>query len=102
MNTLHPIPVSVVPEPPLAPQPEPRVQVHLFAAAAAELGADELTVHGATLGAVLGALVDGAGETARQVVSRCSLLVNGVATGDLERPLVEGDRVDVLPPFAGG
>lgn len=36
------------------------------------------------------------------VIARCSFLVNEIATSDPGDPLVGGDRVDVLPPFAGG
>lgn len=99
---LHPVPVTVSPDPAPPAVPAPLVQVRLFAAAAAELGADQLDVRGDTLAAVLAALGDGASETARTVIGRSSLLVNGVATTDRTRAMADGDRVDVLPPFAGG
>ena len=37
-----------------------------------------------------------------RIFGRCSFLVNGRSTSDLAHPLADGDRVDVLPPFAGG
>jgi molybdopterin converting factor small subunit len=36
------------------------------------------------------------------VLAKCTFLVNGVAETDHSRILVDGDTVDVLPPFAGG
>lgn len=80
----------------------PAVTVHLFAGAAAEYGADLTTVRGATLQQVIEGLLDGVPDRARQVIGRCSFLVNSVACRDTGRALAEGDRVDVLPPFAGG
>lgn len=80
----------------------PRIAVHLFAGAAAAYGADTAHVHGATLQDALDHLLRGAGPEAVRVVDRSSLLVNAVACTDRERPLRDGDRLDVLPPFAGG
>jgi thiS family protein len=34
-------------------------------------------------------------------MEQCSFLVNG-ARSDAQAPLQDADRVDVLPPFAGG
>jgi molybdopterin synthase sulfur carrier subunit len=36
------------------------------------------------------------------VLTRCSFLLNGVATTDRSTPLASTDSLDVLPPFAGG
>jgi molybdopterin synthase sulfur carrier subunit len=36
------------------------------------------------------------------VIAKCSFLVNGIAETDRSRVLIDGDTVDVLPPFAGG
>ena len=41
------------------------------------------------------------GLTLAQVMEQCSFLVNG-ARSEAEAPLQDADRVDVLPPFAGG
>lgn len=79
----------------------PAIRVRLFAGAAAAYGTDSVTVRGATLGDALEALVADA-DDARRVIGRSSFLVNSVATTDRERALAEGDRIDVLPPFAGG
>lgn len=80
----------------------PAIRVRLFAGAAAAYGTDSVTVRGATLGDALEALVADADDDARRVIGRSSFLVNSVATTDRERALAEGDRIDVLPPFAGG
>lgn len=80
----------------------PLIEVHLFAAAAAEYGADRESVRADTLQGVLDALLAGASPEAARVIDRSSLLVNAVACTDRDRTLADGDRVDVLPPFAGG
>lgn len=85
-----------------APTPAPTIAVRLFAGAAAEFGADAATVHGSTLGEALEDLLRTASADAARVVGRSSFLVNAVACTDRERVLADGDRVDVLPPFAGG
>ncbi|MDO4252433.1 MAG: MoaD/ThiS family protein [Rothia sp. (in: high G+C Gram-positive bacteria)] len=41
------------------------------------------------------------GLTLAQVLKQCSFLINGSAAS-LESQLSEADRLDVLPPFAGG
>ncbi|HLQ80492.1 MAG TPA: MoaD/ThiS family protein [Brachybacterium sp.] len=80
----------------------PRIAVRLFAGAAAAFGADATTVHAATLEEVIAVLRrDGSAEAGR-VIDRSSFLVNAVACTDRARMLADGDRVDVLPPFAGG
>lgn len=82
--------------------PTPTIAVRLFAGAAAAFGADAATVPARTLEELVAALTaDGSAEAAR-VIARSSFLVNAVARPDLSRPLADGDRVDVLPPFAGG
>lgn len=75
--------------------------VHLFAAARAAVGASTVQVDALTLGGVLDVLVaEHPGFAA--VRPRCSFLVDGLATVDLQTPIAPGQRVDVLPPFAGG
>ena len=44
----------------------------------------------------------GAPADATTAIERSSLLVNAVACTDHSRVLADGDRIDVLPPFAGG
>lgn len=80
----------------------PAIAVRLFAGAAAEYGRDTATVRAASLEGVIEALTASASSRAAQVIGRSSFLVNAVACTDEGRALVEGDRVDVLPPFAGG
>lgn len=84
------------------PSAAPEIAVRLFAGAAAELGADATTVRARTAGELVEALTTGATAEAARVISRSSLLVDGVACTDLHRELAPGTRVDVLPPFAGG
>lgn len=80
----------------------PTIEVRLFAGAAAEYGREAETVRAATLQGVLDALTEASSSQAAQVIGRSSLLVNAMACTDLSKLLADGDRVDVLPPFAGG
>ena len=88
------------------------MQVHFFAAARSAAGIAQLSVPLAQLSsATLGALIEYLGQslggttpsglTLAQVMEQCSFLVNG-ARSDTQAPLQDADRVDVLPPFAGG
>lgn len=88
------------------------MQVHFFAAARSAAGTAELSVplsvlSSPTLGALiehLGQNVEGttpSGLTLAQVMEQCSFLVNG-ARSEADVALQDADRVDVLPPFAGG
>ncbi|PMC75571.1 MoaD/ThiS family protein [Brachybacterium sp. UMB0905] len=95
-------PETTAPQTAPAPTTAPLISVHLFAAAAAELGTAQTQVTGATVQGALENLLEGASDRARQVVERSSLLLNAVSCTDRERELADGDRLDVLPPFAGG
>jgi sulfur-carrier protein len=77
------------------------IDVHLFAAARSAAGADRMQVAPGVLADVLAACERQA-PGLREVLPRCSYLVNGVATIDEAARLLGGDRLDVLPPFAGG
>ncbi|MEO6941879.1 MAG: MoaD/ThiS family protein [Terrimesophilobacter sp.] len=79
------------------------VTVRYFAAAsdAAHCEEEVLAVEtGATLGDLKALLVERYGDLMRRVVESGSFLVNGVVRKDDAYPVSE--RVDVLPPFAGG
>lgn len=80
----------------------PAVTVHLFAAAAEALGRETMTVPAVRVREVMTILGAGAPEETLRILGRCSVLVNSVACRDLDHALSAGDRVDVLPPFAGG
>jgi len=76
------------------------VEIHLFAAARAAVGASSLTAEPAALSVVLDRISAEHPDFAA-VRPRCSYLVDGVTVhGDAVVP--PGSRVDVLPPFAGG
>jgi sulfur-carrier protein len=77
-------------------------RVRLFAGAADILGATELQLPAATAGELRAALTRDHGVSAEQVISRCSLLVDGVRAAGDDHPVREDSLVDVLPPFAGG
>lgn len=76
-------------------------EVHLFAAARAAVGAPQVVVDGTTLGAVLDALGSAHPEFVA-VRARCSFLIDGLAATDPATAVGPTQRVDVLPPFAGG
>lgn len=77
------------------------VQVRYFAAAKAATGVAEESRQ-LPAGATIGGFLDDLDSTSPAVFARCSFIVNGTATTDRDRVLVDGDRLDVLPPFAGG
>lgn len=79
------------------------VAVRYFAAAAdaAQCEEEQLVLEdGATLGSLKALLVERYGDLMLRVVESGSFLLNGVVRKDDAVPV--GDRVDVLPPFAGG
>lgn len=89
------------------------MNVRFFAAAAAatgveeqhlDLGVDSLTLAGLSDMLVSAYPVSASASTPplAQLLTRCSYLLNEVATRDLSVTLRQGDVVDVLPPFAGG
>ena len=81
------------------------VELHYFAAAAEAAGRTEERLElpdGATL-AGLRELLAGRDLEMARVIGVSSFLVNAVsAPADSLMLLADGDRVDVLPPFAGG
>ena len=80
----------------------PTVTVHLFAAAADALGRESATLSAGRVRDVLALLGADASTEAQQVLARSSVLVNSRACPDHDHALSAGDRLDVLPPFAGG
>ena len=76
------------------------VIVRYFAAAADAAGTRTETVDAATVGELRAQLLDRYGDAMGRVLRTGSFLVDGVATRDDAKRL--GERVDVLPPFAGG
>ncbi|WP_345184818.1 MoaD/ThiS family protein [Microbacterium panaciterrae] len=77
------------------------VTVRYFAAAAEAAGRDqeELPVAG-TLGALRDELLRRYGDPMARVLRSGSFLIDGTVSRDPDRRL--GERVDILPPFAGG
>ena len=78
--------------------------VRYFAAARAAAGAETEMLRvapGTTLATLVDTLAARSSELAR-VLRRCSFLCDGVAVRDEARELLDGQIIDVLPPFAGG
>ena len=78
-----------------------RGTIRYWAAARAAAGVAEEAYDGSTLGDVLAASVRTHGPALATVFSVASFLVDGVRT-DPAAELVDGETVEVLPPFAGG
>lgn len=76
--------------------------VRLFAAAADVIGREELTIEATTTGDLRAELMSLGGLTVQNVISRCSLLVDGARASHGGIVLNSSSQVDVLPPFAGG
>jgi molybdopterin synthase sulfur carrier subunit len=75
--------------------------VRYFAAAAEAAGREEEHLPAlSTVGQLKSLLVERYGDAMARVVASGSFLVDGVVSRDDARLL--GERVDVLPPFAGG
>ena len=77
------------------------VEVHLFAAARAAVGASVVVVTPAPLAGILDGL-EAAHPAFAAVRPRCSYLVDGTAVHGEDADVLAGSRIDVLPPFAGG
>ena len=83
-----------------------QIRVRYFAAAAEAAGLEEewlrvaSTGHPLTVGELRATLAARYGESMDRVMRSGSFLVDGVVSRDDERTILE--RVDVLPPFAGG
>jgi molybdopterin converting factor small subunit len=90
-----------VPELVEGPVAAPVVTIRYFAAAADAAGLLEETLPALeTVGQLRAALIARYGAPMARVLASGSFLVDGVVSRDDSRTL--GQRVDVLPPFAGG
>ena len=103
----EPLPPPAIPQELATPQETATVTVRYFAGARAAAGLPEEAVTlpaPTTLGRLTGELAHRHGEALARVLAAASFIVDEVATGraDGDRPLGDGARVDVLPPFAGG
>lgn len=76
-------------------------EVRYFAAAAEAAGRQGESLAASTIDELKALMIDRHGEALERVLTRCSLLVDGVAT-DPHTALGDDAVVDVLPPFAGG
>jgi molybdopterin synthase sulfur carrier subunit len=80
------------------------ITVRYFAAARAASGSETeqlMVCPGATVEELIGELASHS-QTLARVLTRCSLLCDGVAVRDRAQLLRAGNTIDVLPPFAGG
>ena len=76
-------------------------QVNLYAAARAALGQSQIQLAATNLGELVTVLSATDAKLAK-LLPTCTYLLNGIACEDLDRQLLEGDQIDVLPQFAGG
>jgi sulfur-carrier protein len=79
-----------------------RVVVRYFAAARAAAGVAEDVVDADTVSGCLLTIQARHGPELVRVLRVCTLLVDGLAVKDVNRPLGDAIEIDVLPPFAGG
>lgn len=80
-----------------------QIQVRYFAAAAEAAGAEDESIEvadAATVGDLRRLLDERYGDAMRAVTRSGSFLIDGTVRRDPAHPL--GERVDILPPFAGG
>jgi molybdopterin converting factor small subunit len=78
------------------------ITVRYFAAAAAAAGLEEERVRARSVAELVSSCGDRHGADLAAVLGRSSLLLDGVVVHDTSVLLVDGQTVDVLPPFAGG
>ncbi|GAA0967340.1 MoaD/ThiS family protein [Frigoribacterium faeni] len=106
MTTTHPTPATAS----LVESASVTATLRFFAAARAAVGRDEQHVvvpagEHPTVGRLLTEVRPVEGMSAadfRDVLLRCSFLVDGLTTRDREQLVSDGAVVDVMPPFAGG
>lgn len=81
----------------------PSVHFHYWAGARAAAGTAAETVEAETIRAAL-VQVGARSSHFQRVLVACTVLVDGLAAhaADLDRPLRDEVRVELLPPFAGG
>ncbi|AZI57257.1 MoaD/ThiS family protein [Nakamurella antarctica] len=82
-----------------------KVLIRYFAAARAAVGFDEeyVVVHAPfTVETALAVAVRRHGLDLKEVLTRCSFLLDEVAVHGVTSPVFDGQAIDVLPPFAGG
>lgn len=77
------------------------VLIRYWAAARAAAGVESEVIDASNVAEALRAVGAGRGELAG-VVERSSLLLDGVVVHDRAEPLLAGQTLEVLPPFAGG
>ncbi|WP_019619705.1 MoaD/ThiS family protein [Gulosibacter faecalis] len=80
------------------------VTVRLFAGAADAAGTEEASLDvaaNAVVGDVRAALRERHGAEFADVLSRCSVMIDGRRADD-DVPVAAGATLDILPPFAGG
>lgn len=78
------------------------VIVNFYAAARHAAQRDSVTVNASTLDQLRNQLIAEIPELA-SIVPQCSFLVDGLSFGrDSDTDLMDGVRVDVMPPFSGG
>lgn len=79
--------------------------VRYWAAVKAAAGLAEETIEAGTLAVALELVRSAHDDRFREVLERCSFLIDGNPVGGRDHtsvPLAEGALLDCLPPFAGG
>ena len=78
------------------------VQVRFWAGAKSAAGRSDMVVAPGSARQILAQLRSELGESFYSIAANSSLLLDGGALHDLDRPLFPGSTLEILPPFAGG
>ena len=78
------------------------VQVRFWAGAKSAAGRSEMVVAPGSARQILTQLRSELGESFYSIAATSSLLLDGGALHDLDRPLLAGSTLEILQPFAGG
>ncbi len=79
------------------------VSVRFFGGAAEAFGGPDTEVHGVhDLAGLVQQLTDRGDARLGEVLAQCSFFIDSEHHRNLNTPVPDGARVDVLPPFAGG
>lgn len=78
------------------------ILIRYWAGAKAAAGVESEQIEADTVLSALGSVAGPDRGELRRVIERSSLLLDGVVVHDRTLPLIDGQILEVLPPFAGG
>jgi len=78
------------------------ILIRYWAGAKAAAGVESEKIEAATVLSALDSVAGPERGELRRVIERSSLLLDGVVVHDRTLPLIDGQILEILPPFAGG